>query len=72
MRIPSSLQLEFPDYHIAIRVIGDKMFYIAEAVTSDVQPRFAQAETMERLQANLRAREADFKIKRLSGNSGGM
>ena len=33
--------------------IGDKMFYLAEAYGSHVRPRFAQAETAERLRAKL-------------------
>jgi hypothetical protein len=47
------LQLEFPQYRIFIQTIWDKLFYVAEAVASGVQPRFAQAETAERLRANL-------------------
>jgi hypothetical protein len=48
-----TLQLEFPSYAITTRAIGDKKFYLAEAAGSHVQPRFAQAESTDRLRANL-------------------
>ena len=44
-----SLQAEFPHYQIVMRAIGDRMFYLAEASVPHVQPRFAQAETTDRL-----------------------
>ena len=47
------LQLEFPQYRISMQTIWDKLFYIAEAHQPEVQPRFAQAETAERLRAKL-------------------
>ena len=55
-----TLRLEFPEYRISQRIIGDKLFYIADANGPDVQPRFAQAETVERLRAKLRIPEAEF------------
>jgi hypothetical protein len=54
------LRLECPDYRIDQRVIGDRLFYIADAAGPGVQPRFAQAETADRLRARLRVPEADF------------
>jgi hypothetical protein len=47
------LQLEFPQYRISMQTIWDKLFYLAEATESGVQPRFAQAETTERLRVKL-------------------
>ena len=47
------LQSGFPHYQISMRTIWDKLFYIAEAKEQTVQPRFAQAETAERLRARL-------------------
>ena len=49
------LQLDFPPYQITMRTIYGKLFYLAEATSPHVQPRFAQAETAERLRAKLRA-----------------
>jgi len=46
------LRLDFPSHHITMQAIGDKMFYLAEATGSHVQPRFAQAETTERCARN--------------------
>ena len=46
-----TLQLEFPRYAITTRAIGDKRFYLAEATGSHVQPRFAQADSTDRLRA---------------------
>ena len=43
------LRLECPEYRIDQRVIGDRLFYIADAAGPGVQPRFAQAETVDRL-----------------------
>ena len=47
------LRLEFPQYRIFWLVIGDRPFYLAEAAEPGVQPRFAQAATMDRLRAKL-------------------
>ena len=44
-----TLQLECPEYRISQRVIGDRLFYIADAADPGVQPMFAQAETVDRL-----------------------
>ena len=55
-----TLQLECPEYRISQRVIGGTLFYIADAISGDVQPRFAQAETVDRLRARLRVPEAGF------------
>ena len=54
------LQLECPEYRIYQRVIGDRLFCMADAVGPGVQPRFAQAETVDRLRAKLRVPEAEF------------
>jgi hypothetical protein len=47
------LRLDFPQYQITMRTIWDKLFYMAEAREAEVQPRFAQAETAERLREKL-------------------
>jgi hypothetical protein len=47
------LALDFPHHRFAMQAIGDKMFYFAEAIGSQVQPKFAQAETTDRLRAKL-------------------
>ncbi len=47
------LALDFPQYRIWMRGIGGRLFYLAEAMDPHVQPRFAQAETLERLRAKL-------------------
>ena len=54
------LRLEFPAYRIHQRVIGDRLFYLAEAAIEQVQPRFAQAQDIGRLRDRLRVREAEF------------
>ena len=54
------LRLECPEYRISQRVIGDRLFYIADAAGPGVQPRFAQAETVDRLRSKLRIPEAEF------------
>ena len=54
------LQLEFPAYRIHQRVIGDRLFYLAEAAAEQVQPRFAQSQDIGRLRDRLRVREAEF------------
>ncbi len=55
-----SLQLEFPEYRIMEVVIGGKLFVVADAASSHIQPRFAQAETADRLRAKLRITEVEF------------
>ena len=55
-----TLQIEFPEYRISQHVIGGTLFYLADAISPDVQPRFAQAETVDRLRAKLRVPEAGF------------
>ena len=55
-----TLRLEFPCYAITMRIIGDKMFYLAEATNSHVQPRFVQAETSDRLRAKLSTPVREF------------
>jgi len=47
------LQLEFPQYRIRMQTIWDELFYIAEARQPEVQPRFVQAQTAERLRTKL-------------------
>jgi hypothetical protein len=54
------LALDFPNHHITMRAIGDKMFYLAEAAGAHVQPRFAQAETTGRLRAKLSTPVREF------------
>jgi hypothetical protein len=54
------LRLEFPQYRIHQRVIGDRLFYLAEAAAEGVQPRFAQAQAPDRLRDRLRVPEAEF------------
>ena len=54
------LRLECPDYRIDQRIIGDRLFYIADAAGPGVQPRFAQAGTVDRLRSKLRMPEAEF------------
>lgn len=54
------LRLECPEYRIGQRVIADRLFYIADAIGPEVQPRFAQAETVDRLRSKLRVPEAEF------------
>jgi hypothetical protein len=49
------VRLGFPEYQITMRTICGKLFYLAEAHVPQVQPRFAQAETTERLRAKLHA-----------------
>ena len=53
------LQLEFPEYGISQQVIGDRLFYVAEAVDPLVRPVFAQAQTVDRLRAKLRVPEVE-------------
>ena len=54
------LQLDFPHYRITMRNITGKLFYLAEARDSHVQPWFAQAETVERLRGKLKAPVREF------------
>ena len=54
------LRLEFPAHRICQRVIRDRLFYIAEATAERVQPRFAQAQDIDRLRARLAVPEAEF------------
>jgi hypothetical protein len=54
------LALEFPHHCITMRAIGDKMFCLAEAADAHVQPRFAQAETTDRLRAKLSTPVREF------------
>ena len=53
------LQLEFPEYGISQQVIGDRLFYVAEAVDPLVRPVFAQAQTVDRLRGKLRIPEVE-------------
>ena len=39
------LQFDFPYYRVFMHSVGDRLFYMAEAVVPHVQPRFVQAET---------------------------
>jgi hypothetical protein len=55
-----TLRLEFPLHAISMQTIGDKMFYLAEATDPRVQPRFAQAESTERLRAKLSTPVREF------------
>ena len=55
-----TLQLEFPEYRISQRVIGDRLFYVAEAADPNVQPVYAQAETVDRLRGKLRIPEVEI------------
>jgi hypothetical protein len=55
-----TLQLEFPHHAITMRAIGDKMFYLAEATSPHVQPRFAQAQSTDRLRAKLSTSVREF------------
>ena len=53
------LRLEFPEYRISQRVIGDRLFYVADAADPLVRPVFAQAQTVDRLRAKLRIPEVE-------------
>ena len=53
------LRLEFPEYRISQQVIGDRLFYVAEAADPHVRPVFAQAQTVDRLRAKLRIPEVE-------------
>jgi hypothetical protein len=54
------LRLDFPHYRITMQAIGGKLFYLAEAATAHVQPRFAQAETPQRLRDKLQMPVREF------------
>jgi hypothetical protein len=45
-----------------MRAVGDKLFYLAESTKSGVQPRFAQAVTVDRLRAKLQAPVKEFTV----------
>jgi hypothetical protein len=45
------LQLEFPQYYFTMQTVWDKLVYIAKATLPEVQPRYSQAETADRLRA---------------------
>jgi SAM-dependent methyltransferase len=60
------LQLEFPHHRITMRVIADKLFYLAEAAGPGVQPRFVQAETIDRLRAQLATPVREFTVSKPS------
>ncbi len=62
-----TLRIEFPEYRISQRVIGNKLFYIAEATDSDVRPVFAQAATVDRLRAKLRVPEVEINAETVTG-----
>ncbi len=53
------LRLEFPEYRISQQVIGDRLFYVAEAADPQVRPVFAQAQTVDRLRGKLRIPEVE-------------
>jgi hypothetical protein len=55
-----TLRLEFPFHAISMQTIGDRLFYLAEATSSQVQPRFAQAESTDRLRAKLSTPVREF------------
>jgi S-adenosyl methyltransferase len=57
-----ALQMEFPHYQIVLHAIGDRLFYLAEAVVPHVQPRFAQAETIDRLRDKLTTPVREFTV----------
>jgi hypothetical protein len=54
------LRLDFPHHHITMQAIGGKLFYLAEAGAAPVQPRFAQAETPQRLRDKLQVPVREF------------
>ena len=54
------LRLEFPEYRISQQVIGDRLFYVAEAADPQVRPVFAQAQTVDRLRSKLRIPEVEI------------
>ncbi len=54
------LRLEFPEYRISQQVIGDRLFYVAEAADPQVRPVFAQAQMVDRLRSKLRIPEVEI------------
>jgi SAM-dependent methyltransferase len=54
------LRLEFPGYRISQRVIGDQLFYLADAIIDGLQPRSAQAQTPGRLREQLRRPQVEI------------
>jgi hypothetical protein len=56
------LRLAFPQYRILMQVIGDRLFYLAEAAEPGVQPRFAQSTTITRLRDKLAAPVRQFSV----------
>jgi hypothetical protein len=60
------LALEFPQYRIFMRSIGDRLFYLAEAIVPHVQPRFVQAETIDRLRDKLTTPVREFSVNKPS------
>jgi SAM-dependent methyltransferase len=56
------LCLDFPHYRITMQAIGDRLFYLAEAIGPHVQPRFAQAETIDRLREKLTTPVREFSV----------
>ena len=56
------LRLDCPGHQISMRAVGDKLFYLAESTKSGVQPRFAQAVTVDRLRAKLQAPVKEFSV----------
>jgi hypothetical protein len=45
-----------------MRAVGDKLFYLAESTKPGVQPRFAQAVTVDRLRAKLQVPMKEFTV----------
>lgn len=52
------LRAEFPDFEISRQTIADREFYVAEPSHDAVQPRHAQAESVDRLREKLKAAAA--------------
>ena len=56
------LQFDFPYYRVFMQSVGDRLFYIAEAVVPHVQPGFAQAKTAGRLRDKLTTPVREFTV----------
>jgi SAM-dependent methyltransferase len=56
------LRLDCPGHQISMRTVADKLFYLAEATAPGVQPRFAQAVTVEGLRAKLQVPVKEFTV----------
>jgi SAM-dependent methyltransferase len=56
------LRLDCPGHQISMRTVGDRLFYLAEATAPGVQPRFAQAATVEGLRAKLQVPVKEFTV----------